>query len=59
MRCKFCYRSLQPTAAYHRYRKIYFFSVAGYSSVLDTATFFRIFEFSLITILNFYALPHG
>lgn len=29
MRRKFCYRSLQPTAAYHRRRKIYFLSVAA------------------------------
>ena len=29
MRHKFCYRSLQPNAAYHHYRKIYFLSVAA------------------------------
>ncbi|EEF15105.1 hypothetical protein CAMRE0001_1892 [Campylobacter rectus RM3267] len=41
MRRKFCYRSLQSTAAYHRCRKIYFRRLRRYRSVLDTATFLK------------------
>ena len=60
MRRKFCYRSLQPTAAYHRRHKIYFLSVAaipqrfryGYVFEAKGVKIIRIFEFSLIAILN-------
>ena len=53
MRRKFCYRSLQPNAAYHRYRKIYFLSVAaisqrfryGYVFEAKGVKIIRIFEF--------------
>ena len=53
MRHKFCYRSLQPTAAYHRRRKIYFLSVAaiqqrfryGYVFEAKGVKIIRIFEF--------------
>lgn len=41
MRHKFCYLSLQPSAAYHCYRKIYFCWLRRYNSVLDTATFLK------------------
>ena len=60
MRRKFYYRSLQPNVAYHRYRKIYFLSVAvipqyfryGYVFESKGVKIIRIFAFSLIAILN-------
>ena len=53
MRRKFYYRSLQPNVAYHRYRKIYFLSVAaisqrfryGYVFEAKGVKIIRIFEF--------------
>ena len=53
MRRKFCYQSLQPTAAYHRRRKIYFLSVAAISQRLRYGYVFEAKGVKIIRIFEF------
>lgn len=52
MRRKFCYRSLQPTAAYNRRRKIYL-SVAAISQRLRYGYVFEAKGVKIIRIFEF------